>query len=98
MPGGESLTATWRKKCIWHSTRQGHSPRKQGERNIMLKYYLHIRNWFEREEGQDLIEYALLVVLIAVVAYAGMQGIGAQIGAIFIQIGGFLGIVPPVEG
>jgi len=33
----------------------------------MLNLYLRLRNWLQREEGQDLIEYALLIVLIVLV-------------------------------
>ncbi len=35
--------------------------------------YLYVRNLIEREEGQDLVEYALVVALIAFGAVAGMQ-------------------------
>jgi pilus assembly protein Flp/PilA len=37
------------------------------------KLYLHFRSILEREEGQDLVEYALVVALIAFGAVAGMQ-------------------------
>ncbi len=33
----------------------------------MLELYLRIKNAFRREEGQDIVEYALLIVLIALV-------------------------------
>jgi pilus assembly protein Flp/PilA len=35
--------------------------------------FLYVRNLVEREEGQDLVEYALVVALIAFGAIAGMQ-------------------------
>ena len=34
--------------------------------------YLYVRNLLEREEGQDLVEYALVVALIAFGAITGM--------------------------
>lgn len=39
------------------------------------------------EEGQDLIEYALVVALIALAATAGMQTVATQINAAFSNIG-----------
>ena len=38
------------------------------------------------EQGQDLIEYALLVALIAIVAVVGVKAAGVQVGAIFSKI------------
>jgi pilus assembly protein Flp/PilA len=37
------------------------------------KLFLYVRSLVEREEGQDLVEYALVVALIAFGAIAGMQ-------------------------
>jgi pilus assembly protein Flp/PilA len=45
---------------------------------------------FLDEEGQDLIEYALVVALIAFGAIAGMQGLASQINTAFGQIGNTL--------
>jgi pilus assembly protein Flp/PilA len=38
------------------------------------------------DEGQDLLEYALLVALIALVAVAGVKAAGVQVNAIFTAI------------
>jgi Flp pilus assembly pilin Flp len=43
-----------------------------------------------REEGQDLLEYALLVALIAIVAVGAVTAAGVQVDAIFTQIAGNL--------
>ena len=43
---------------------------------------LMIRLWKE-EEGQDLTEYALLVVLIALVAITGITGVGTAVSKVF---------------
>jgi pilus assembly protein Flp/PilA len=40
-----------------------------------------------REEGQDLIEYALVVALIAFAATVGMQSLAVDINAAFVAIG-----------
>lgn len=47
---------------------------------------LFMRLWKE-EEGQDLVEYALLVVLVALGAIAGMQGLAADINSVFLAAG-----------
>lgn len=39
------------------------------------------------EEGQDLIEYALVVALIGLAATAGMQSLAASINAAFTTVG-----------
>jgi pilus assembly protein Flp/PilA len=41
-----------------------------------------LRLWKE-EEGQDLTEYALLLVLIALAAVASMQSLASQISGVF---------------
>jgi pilus assembly protein Flp/PilA len=43
---------------------------------------LFIRMWKE-EEGQDLTEYALLLVLIALAAIASMKTLATQISGVF---------------
>jgi Flp pilus assembly pilin Flp len=56
----------------------------------MLHLYLQLRNWFQQEEGQDLIEYALLIVFIAVIVAAVLPAVGNGIAAVFNNIVGFL--------
>ncbi len=50
----------------------------------------HVKNVFLREEGQDLVEYALVVALIALAATAGMNTLATDISAAFTGIGGTL--------
>ena len=52
----------------------------------MLKLYLWIRNMLEGEQGQTLTEYALILVLIAIVAIAMMTTLGEQITNVFENI------------
>jgi len=42
----------------------------------------------KNEEGQDLLEYALLVALIALVAVGAVTAAGASVNTIFTQIAG----------
>jgi pilus assembly protein Flp/PilA len=48
---------------------------------------IKIQNLLNREEGQDLIEYALVVALIAFAATAGMSTVANNINTAFGNIG-----------
>ena len=59
-------------------------------KNKSLKLYLKLqmlRETLLNEDGQDLIEYALVVSLIALAATAGMTGVATKIGTAFTNIG-----------
>ena len=45
-----------------------------------------IRDRFEREEGQALVEYALILALIAVVTIAVLQAIGVNVSKILNKV------------
>jgi len=53
----------------------------------LLKLSIMVRTLAWNEEGQDLIEYALVVALIAFAATAGMGTLATSINAAFIKIG-----------
>ena len=53
----------------------------------LWKLSIKIQNIFNREEGQDLIEYALVVALIALAATAGMTSVATSINTAFTNIG-----------
>jgi pilus assembly protein Flp/PilA len=53
----------------------------------LLMLYSGMQRLIMREEGQDLIEYALVVALIAFAATLGMQTLASDINAAFIAIG-----------
>jgi pilus assembly protein Flp/PilA len=42
--------------------------------NLLLKLYVKFQELKDREEGQDLVEYALVVALIAFGATTGING------------------------
>ena len=50
-----------------------------------------IRAFANDESGQDLLEYALLVALIALVAFGAVQLAGQNVNSIFSNIAGQLG-------
>lgn len=52
----------------------------------MLKAYLWLRSLFINDEGQDLVEYALLIVLIALVAIVGVSAAGGWVRDLFSNI------------
>jgi len=46
-----------------------------------------LKRLWKEEEGQDLIEYALLVALVALAAVTGMQGLATAINKEFLALG-----------
>jgi pilus assembly protein Flp/PilA len=53
----------------------------------LLKLSVKLQTLMMQEEGQDLIEYALVVALIAFAATAGMSTLATDINAAFTSIG-----------
>ena len=54
--------------------------------DLMIKMYVAVKSMIEREEGQDLVEYALVVALIAFGAILGMKGLASGINNAFTGI------------
>lgn len=50
----------------------------------------YLKNFINDEEGQDLVEYALLLGFIAIVAVAAVGTIGTKVNSYFSKIGGQL--------
>jgi len=53
-------------------------------KETMLKLSVKLQTLMMREEGQDLIEYALVVALIAFGAVAGMQSLATELNRMFV--------------
>jgi pilus assembly protein Flp/PilA len=51
--------------------------------NMLLKLYVKFQDLMSREEGQDLVEYALVVALIALGAVASMRTVATAISTEF---------------
>ena len=51
-----------------------------------MKFYTFVRDFVRKEDGQDLIEYALLVALISLVCVAALTSAGSQVNTIFTKI------------
>ncbi len=56
-----------------------------------MSLYLWLKNLLESEEGQDLIEYALIIVLIVIVGMVGMTTVGPLIASAWGKIAAGLG-------
>lgn len=68
----------------------GNSKPRHGEiimKDMLLNLSAKIQTLMQREEGQDLIEYALVVALIAFAATAGMKTLATDINVAFTSIG-----------
>lgn len=46
---------------------------------MITYYYLILKSYLEQEEGQDLIEYALIAGLLALAAVAALTALGGSI-------------------
>ena len=51
-----------------------------------MAFYLWLKNLLDGEEGQDLVEYALLVGLIVIIAIVAVTSAGQSVQAIFQNI------------
>ncbi len=56
----------------------------------MLDLYTRFMAWLQSEEGQGLAEYALILVLIAVVVILAVTALGTGISQTFSRIAGSL--------
>ena len=58
--------------------------------DLMLKLMVHLQTLRSREEGQGLVEYALIIALVSVAIVGGLTGLKDQIAGVFTSIGGTL--------
>jgi pilus assembly protein Flp/PilA len=50
---------------------------------LLLRTYLFVKQMLEQEDGQDLVEYALVVALIALASGVGMKSLAGGINRAF---------------
>jgi pilus assembly protein Flp/PilA len=55
-------------------------------RNTLLNMYVKFQGLKNGEEGQDLVEYALLVALIALVCITGVNNVASAVNTVFTNI------------
>ncbi|HUX43804.1 MAG TPA: hypothetical protein VMV57_03540 [Terracidiphilus sp.] len=56
----------------------------------MLKMFVKMQTLLANEEGQDLVEYGLVVALVAFGAVAALKSIGSELGVLFSSINSIL--------
>jgi pilus assembly protein Flp/PilA len=57
---------------------------------MILKLYVKLQDLMSREEGQDMVEYALVVALIALGSTVAMKGLATAISTEFVTISSLL--------
>ena len=62
--------------------------------NALLSLYVYVKSCFEAEDGQDLIEYALIIALFVIVAVAGITALNAPMASIWSSITSKLTVAP----
>jgi Flp pilus assembly pilin Flp len=60
--------------------------------DALMFAYCYIKNLFKSEEGQDLIEYALIIAVFVIVAVIGLSALGPQVQKLWEAIGAQLGV------
>jgi pilus assembly protein Flp/PilA len=50
---------------------------------LLLKIYVSLQDLKDREDGQDMVEYALVVGLVALGAVAGLKSLASGVGNSF---------------
>jgi Flp pilus assembly pilin Flp len=81
-----AISAMWYGGCVCLRRSRRVPRRTQGRQHMLLNWTKRVLNSLRNEDGQDLLEYALLVALIAIVAVAGVTAAGGEVNAIFKQI------------
>jgi pilus assembly protein Flp/PilA len=57
----------------------------------MSALWTKVISWMQEEKGASMVEYALLVVLIAIVALVAVQIAGTEVSETFSEVGSGLG-------
>lgn len=56
--------------------------------NMILKLYVKFQDLMNREEGQDLVEYALLLSLIALAAISAAGTLASTVTSVYAKVAG----------
>jgi pilus assembly protein Flp/PilA len=74
-----------------YGTQAGNCGKETKMNTMLLKLHIAIQNLASREEGQDLVEYALITALLAFGWIAGVKAIATALNGAFSNISGTLG-------
>jgi len=58
--------------------------------HLVLKAHLRAQDLLHAEAGQDLVEYSLLVAMIALACIAGVRHVATAVNAVFSNVSGSL--------
>jgi pilus assembly protein Flp/PilA len=58
---------------------------------LFLKLYVKFQDLASREDGQEMVEYALIVALVCFGAVSGMMALSGALNKVFLQISSTLG-------
>src|SRR5207245_1739196 len=83
----------WRRKkpVDRPSVRNRHGTSKKGGESQMLSLYFKLRSLTTRQEGQGMVEYALILVLVSIVVIVILLTMGNQIKNVFSNVVAALG-------
>jgi pilus assembly protein Flp/PilA len=59
-------------------------------RSALWRIRCELKNLITREEGQDLVEYALVIALVSIVAVSTLHTLASKITSVFTAIAGDL--------
>ena len=54
--------------------------------NTLIKLYVMFQDLMNREEGQDLVEYALIIALVSIALVVSLNGLTTAITTVFTSI------------
>jgi pilus assembly protein Flp/PilA len=55
-------------------------------RDMLLKLYVNFENLARSEQGQDLVEYALLLAVAALAMISGIRGVATTVNTVFSNV------------
>ena len=58
--------------------------------NTLIKLYVMLQDLMNREEGQDLVEYALIIALVSIALVVSLNSLTTAITGVFTTISGKL--------
>ncbi len=53
-----------------------------------MMWMMMLQNWLKREEGQGMVEYGLIIALVALAVIAALVVLGGRIQALFTSVAG----------
>jgi pilus assembly protein Flp/PilA len=71
---------------MWLVTQQVHHQTKEDNMNFLNEMYVKFQTAVKSDKGQTLVEYALLLVLIAIVVILMVKGIGGSANNTFSKV------------